>query len=211
VTLWPSSNEFDVPALRLDMQATEIPTPVLPWGAISRSRAMLGTFHFYTHDHRFSAFLKNPRQILETGSTVCVEPNISVFEQTPRWEVIHAIGRKRAVAAHLQSLGVRVLVDLNVPMRFRDLTLLGVPPGWRAFASRGYSERPDDLREEHDLACEWARGVPLMLVVGGGKGIEELCRTLAGVAWVPDYRSQLRALAAGPRTPGRMVQACPKA
>jgi hypothetical protein len=211
VNLLPTDNGFDVPSLRADLQATEIPSPVLPWGAISRARAMLGTFHFYTHDVRFSAFLKDPPQILETGCTVAVEPNISIFEQMPRWEVIHGVGRKRTVAAHLQALGVRILVDINVPMRFRDIAMAGVPRGWRAFATRGYAERPDDLREEHDLACEWARGVPLMLVVGGGRGIEELCRTLAGVAWVPDYRSQVRALAAGPRTPGRMVQECQKA
>ena len=207
MNLYPTDNAFDVSALRLDMQATEIPTPVLPWGAISRERQMRGTFHFYTHDHRFSGLLKDPRQMLETGCTHAVEANISVFEQTPRWEVLYAIGRKRAAAAQLQGLGVRVFVDLNVPMRFLDIALLGVPRGWRAFATRGYAERPDDLRAEHDLACEWARGVPLMLVVGGGLGIEALCRSLAGAAWVPDYRSQLRALALAYRTPGKAVQA----
>jgi hypothetical protein len=162
---------------------------------------MPGTFHFYVDDSRFTALLRDPKRILESGCSAACEPNVTTFETTPRHEVVHAIGRKRAVARTWQDLGVPVFVDLNVPRRCHDLALLGVPKGWLAFATRGYSARPEDLEAEYELAREHARGEPLLLVVGGGAGIEALCRELPGAVYVSDYHAQRRAVASKSLTP----------
>jgi hypothetical protein len=188
----PTDNLWDVPLIRADDRLVEVPAPVLPWGAIARSRAMLGTWHFYCDDYRFRALLRDPRRIVETQCTAAVETNVTCLDHTPRHEVLHAIGRKRAIARQWQDLGVRVFVDVNVPRRCHDLALLGVPRGWVAYATRGYSARPDDLEAEYDLARKHACGEPLMLVVGGGKTIEALCFRLPGTVYVADHHQQRR-------------------
>ena len=109
----------------------------MPWGAVARGTRMPGTWVFYVDDARFSALLRNPSQLLSTGAAAAVEPNVTLYEQTPRFEVLGAIGRKRAAARAWQDAGVRVFVDLNTPARFRDLCLLGVPRSWRAFRDEG--------------------------------------------------------------------------
>lgn len=190
--LLPTDNAWDIPSLRLDMQATEIPTPVLPWGALRRDTRMQGTWHFFEDDYRFGRVLKRPDQVARTGCAAAVEPNITLHEMTPRWEVIHAIGRKRSCARAWQDAGIRILVDMNVPRRHRDLCMHGVPRGWRAFATRGYARRLDDLVTEHDFACSWAGGPPIVVVVGGGPSVETLCRELVGCIYVPSFHDDRR-------------------
>ena len=193
--LLPSSNGLGIPNLRLDVQPTGIPVPCMPWGSVARGRPMLGTWHFFVDDTRFGALLKDPAALLATGCAAVVEPNITTYEQSPRIEVLWSVHRKRCFARTVQDMGLPVFVDVNVPRRFHADALLGVPRGWKAFATRGYAARPDDLRAEHDLACDHARGVPLLLVVGGGRGVEALTRTLPGCVFVPDFSAQRRAVA----------------
>jgi hypothetical protein len=192
MTLLPSDNAFDVPTLRLDLQGT-IEAPVMPWGAVSRGTRMAGTWVFYVDDTRFTALLRAPLQLLATGCTAVVEPNVTLHETSPRAEVLWATYRKRYAARLWQEHGVRVFVDLNVPHRHREFCMLGVPKGWRSFATRGYAIRADDLLAEHDAACAWAGGIPFLLVYGGGARIEAMCRELAGAVYVPDHMQRRRA------------------
>jgi hypothetical protein len=192
VSLYPSDNDWDVPSLRLDMQATAIVPPVLPWGALARGRPMQGTWHFFTDDSRWSALLRYPPRILESGCSAAVEPNCTTYEQSPRWEVLASIGRKRTVARQWQDMGVRVLVDLNIPLASHDLALLGVPHGWLAYATRGYHARPESLDAEYHLAKEHAGQDPLLLVVGGGRKIQALTRELPGCIYVADFAESRR-------------------
>lgn len=195
--LFSTDNEWDVPSLRLDMQATEVPTPVLGWGSVARTTRMRGTWHLYRDDSKFRALYRDPGRLVATGCAAAVEPNATTYDQSPTYEVIAAVGRKRAVARHWGDAGIRLFVDLNVPLhRWPDLLMLGVPGGWRAFATRAYAVRLDDLREAHAFASEWAGGEPLLLVVGGGAPAAALCRTLAGAVWVDDRD---RAVATGQR------------
>ena len=189
--LLPSDNAFDVPSLRADVQGAIAP-PVMPWGALARGTHMAGTFVFYVDDSRFTALLRNPLQLNATGCTSAVEPNLTLSEQSPRAELIWAIFRKRYAARVWQDAGVSVFVDLNTPARFRELCMLGVPHGWRSFATRGYANRPDDVVAEHDFACTWAGGIPLLLVYGGGAKVEAMCRELAGAVYVPDHMQRRR-------------------
>lgn len=193
----PSDNEFGIPSLRLDMQATAIVAPVISWGSLGRGAGNPGTWAFYVDDYRFSALLKDPMRIVNTGCAAAVEPNLTLFEQTPRYEVLAAIGRKRRVARQWQDAGVCILVDLNVPARYRTEALLGVPRGWCAYATRGYVARLADLFDEYELACDWAGGEPLLLVYGGGRAVETACQQLPGAVYVADFSQQRRVQAAG--------------
>lgn len=154
----------------------EIVGPVMAWGSIARGTRMAGTWTFYVDDYRFSALLKAPLSLLETGCAAAVEPNITLHDQTPRAEVIWATYRKRCVARAWQDAGISVRVDLNTPATMRDLCMLGVPKGWRSFATRGYASRLNELANELDFAREWGGEGTTVLVYGGGKPVQALCQ-----------------------------------
>lgn len=187
----PTDNEWGVPSLCMNMQAT-VRSPVLPWGSLARGTLMSGTWVFFVDDYRFGAIWREPLHITRTGCTAAVEPNVTLYEQTPRAEVLWSTYRKRCVARRWQEAGVPVFVDLNVPHRHRELCMLGVPRGWRAFATRGYSLRPSDIDHEHAFATQWSGGEPLLLVYGGGTNIESVCRSLPGSVYVPDHMQHVR-------------------
>jgi hypothetical protein len=196
-TVYPTDNEWGIPTLRLDQQARVV-LPVLPWGSRHRRSVMTGTWVFYVDDYRFGALEKQPDQLMATGCAGAVELNPSVFDQTPRALVLAATYRKREAARRWQDAGIPVLVDLNVPERHLELSLLGVPRGWRAFATRGYAARPEALTREYEAAREVAGGEPSLLVYGGGSSIEALTRTLPGALYVEaHWTAERRSVASG--------------
>lgn len=184
----PTDNLWGIPCLDPTLQPYAITQPVLAWGSRARGSANTGTWHFYVDDYRFGAALANPENVARTGCTAACEPNITMRDYTTRAEALWGTFQKRRVAALLQARGVRVFVDLCFPAALTELCMLGVPRGWRAFATRGFAARPDELRAEHELACQWAGRYPLFLVVGGGELIRAVCLELRGAVWCPGHR-----------------------
>lgn len=184
--LFPSDNEWGIPTLKLTMQARSVDLPVERWGRNSRHNAkMPGTFHFYTDDYKFAALWADPLPIITSGCQNIIEPNFSTGEQMPAAVALWGIYRKRWMARWWQEYGVRVFVDLNVEPRFAQLNLLGVPKGWRAYATRAYDERFDLV--EHDFALASANAETddlLFLVMGGGEKARALCGA-RGWVWIP--------------------------
>lgn len=183
--LLPTDNEYGIPALPISADACRIPEPVIGWGTVARGRVMLGTYHLYVRDRDFAALLDAPEKLVATECQVACEPNISVLEQTPRWLALYAVGRKRTVAAHWASAGVKLFVDVCMPAEHLDIALLGVPRGWRSYSTRGFDARRHELGREYSLAMWNCRSVPLFLVVGGGRRVAEVCRGLPGAVYVP--------------------------
>lgn len=177
-TIWATDNEWGVPSLSLDVQPDRIVAPVVRWGSVSRSTRHGGTWCFYVDDYRFGDWQTTAARIAATEPYAAVEPNFSAFAWTPRAEVLWGVYRRRRIARELQELGVPVFVDLCLPAEHHDLALLGVPRGWRAYATRGFEARPGDIEAEHSLATERAGREPLMLVFGGGARVAEVCKRL---------------------------------
>jgi hypothetical protein len=174
--IWPSDNEWGVPTLDLDYQALSLPEPIIKWGAIARKGVMPGTWHFYTDDYKFTALWKNPATVVNTRCSTVVEPNFSTNPAMPRAVVLRGIYRKRWLARYWQSQGIRVFVDLNVEPEFDDLSLLGVPRGWRAYATRwleSYGER--DIPTQYERAKQHAGTDILFLVIGGRVDAASMC------------------------------------
>jgi hypothetical protein len=69
---------------------------------------------------------------------------------------IYQIWRKRWLGRYLQHYGKRIFVDLNVAAEHAGINLLGIPKGWRAFATRGYDDYLDDLANQLDIARQYA-------------------------------------------------------
>lgn len=172
-----TADDLDIPTLDPAMQATRLVTPVTKWGTIARSRAMGGTYHFYTADYKFSALGDRPGIVPASGCRVAVEPNYSTQPGDDPEAVLAYVRRKRALARGWQAHGVRIVVDLNVEPEFRDLNLLGVPPGWSAFAVRCQKLIGWDVIEaDHEAARRVAGGNPRLFVVfGGGRAARSYC------------------------------------
>lgn len=184
--LWPTDNEWGIPLLDLRWQADAVDLPVLTWGAQARTTKNRGTYHFYTEDMRFEALWGDPTPIVNSGCINAVEPNFSTARQMPRVVALHQIYRKRWLARWWQSKGVRIFVDMNVSPVCYDLNMLGVPVGWRAYATRGYTQHLDQTRQEYEVACQCARTEDILFVVcGGGKEVKQLCAA-RGWVWIPE-------------------------
>lgn len=176
--LFPSDNDLEVPTLDLSMQATECQIPFLCFGEQKRTYNMNGegTLHFYTDDYRFNAVYEHPEKILQHNPGTIVEPNFSLYNESPVAFGLQAIYKKRFIARAMQERGLQIFVDLNVAQKFYQLNMLGVPRGWRAFATRGYSDRLNNLAFEYAIAKDWAMDkTPLFVIYGGGS----LCKQFA--------------------------------
>jgi Domain of unknown function (DUF4417) len=194
-SIWPSDNLYDVPSLLPELQADQVPHPVGTWGTVGHTRPMPGVWHFYVHDHKFEPLWRRPHRVLASRPNSVVEPNFSTTDQTPLALALWHFYRKRWLARYWQANGLRVFVDLNVEPRFNAVcdglgsvppNLLGVPRGWRAYASRAHANCPENLLPEWAVAREWS-GIesPLFLVVGGGKQVKALAKE-HGWVWVPE-------------------------
>ena len=175
--LFPSDNQYEIPNLRLDRQPqTGLLLPFAPWGAYSRRKNNIATYHFYVDDYRFQKIWLHPEKLIYTGCHEVVEPNFTLHLNMPIAYGLQLLYKKRWIARWLQENGVGVWVDLKVSEKYREFNLLGVPDGYNAFATRGYADNPAALSAELDIARRVSGyDTPNMLVYGGGKKAQEFC------------------------------------
>ena len=174
--IYDSNNDFEIPNLILDRQAGKLIVPFSPWGADSRLRKGVSTYHFYVDDYRFEAIWKDPVKVLTSGVKAIVEPNLSLYDTTPIAFGLHQIYKKRWIARYFQECNILVYVDLNVSIKFAEYNRLGIPDGFNAFMTRGYSDRVEYLKNEHRIAQEISgMSIPNLIVYGGGDKIREFC------------------------------------
>ncbi|HBG40235.1 MAG TPA: hypothetical protein DDW85_02325 [Porphyromonadaceae bacterium] len=174
--LYESNNEFEIPNLLKQKQAGKLLLPFAPWGADSRLRKDVATYHFYVDDYRFEAIWKDPIKVLTSGVRALVEPNLSLFDTTPVAFGLHQIYKKRWISRYFQECGILVYADLNVSVKFREYNKFGIPKGFNAFFTRGYSDRIEYLKIEHQIAKDISGlDTPNLLVYGGGDKVREYC------------------------------------
>lgn len=175
--IFASDNEYEIPNLLLSRQPSNgLLLPFAPWGAAPRCKKGISTYHFYVDDYRFENIWKRPDKITFSGCRELVEPNFTLHLNLPLAYGLHLIYKKRWLARWFQEMGIAVWVDLKVSDKYREYNLLGVPDGYNAFATRGYSDNIPSLETELAIAqrvsgCD----TPNMLVYGGGKKAQEFC------------------------------------
>jgi len=174
-SLFPSDNEWGIPTLDADLQGEHVATPIIKWGTIARASRMQGTWHFYTDDYKFSALWADPTPVINSRCYGAIEPNVSTGLQSPKAYGLWATFQKRWIARYWQSYGLRIFVDLNVEPHLADLNLLGVPRGWRAYATRWPTKDPAIVEHDFAVAAQHAEGKPLFVVYGGGCEAVETC------------------------------------
>jgi hypothetical protein len=172
-TIYPSGNEYDIPELLLELQAETAEIPIKTYGERRRG-APAQTIHFYTDDYRFSGLWKKPEKILESQPIAVVEPNYTLTDQVPTAEAIYRTYQKRYIARYLQQNGIRIFADLNVDPPHVEINTIGIPAGWQAYATRGYSHAIEELDSRLELATEIAGGRLLrFMVYGGGTAVKQ--------------------------------------
>lgn len=192
--LFTSTNELDIPDLRLDMCANHFVLPFVTWGSIARYREMKGTWNFYADDSTFEPLWGEPHKVLKSSPGAAVEMNFSVTVDTPAALAIWQTYRKRWISRYWQTLGIPTIVDLSVHPKYAELNLLGVPAGWWAFSTRGYVREPSDLLlSQYFQAKEIARssGKFLFIVYGGGETLKNRYPDLADVLWMSDLEAEI--------------------
>lgn len=200
-SLFPSDNDLEIPSLRLDVQPKSIEIPFVCYGEQRRTFNMrgMGTLHFYTDDYRFNSVYEHPEKIINHHPNNIVEPNFSLFSETPVAFGMQAIYKKRQIARQLQQYGIGVFVDMNVNAKFYKLNLLGVPMGYASFCTRGYSDRLQYLDYEYQLAKQIAGSNELQFVIyGGGKECRDYAKEHHCVYVSPmiDIKNKIRSLEA---------------
>jgi hypothetical protein len=192
-TRYSSDNDWGVPMLMERLHADCLDLPLLQWGTRCRKARMNGTWAFYVDDYRFSALWRDPSPVIRSGCINVIEPNFSIYEYSQPAEALYQIYRKRHLARTWQELaGIKVFVDMNVPLQYAEMNLLGVPRGWRSYATRGYTDRLEILEEEYALAQRHADTSDLLFVVyGGGKLVRDWA-TQRAVNWYPEQESEKR-------------------
>lgn len=169
---------MEIPTLLLDMQPQHVEIPFLCYGEQKRSKDMrgAGVLHFYTDDYRWQSIYEHPEKILKHNPGAIVEPNFSLFNETRVAFGLQAVYKKRWIARAMQERGIMVFIDLNVANKFYAINLFGVPKGYGAFCTRGYSDGLPALEYEYMLAERIAEGnLRFFVVYGGGMDVKEWC------------------------------------
>jgi len=173
--LYESNNEYEIPNLLLEKQAGKLLLPLVAYGSIRRSMNAQ-TVHFYVDDYRFNRIWENPAKILNGKIIAVVEPNTSLFDTTPLAYGLQQIYKKRWIARYWQECGILVYADLNVSTKFWEYNRMGIPNGYNAFATRGYADRLQFLKNELGMAKDISgKETPNIIVYGGGEKIRKFC------------------------------------
>ncbi len=150
--IFPSNNEYSIPTLDIEKQPTGLDLQISAWGEKSRAKDKTGLVHFYVDDYRFNSLWSKPYLVSDKSYTSAVEPNVTVSLDSPIAWVIWATYQKRWLARFWQAKGINIWVDLNVVAEHQEINLMGVPDGWNAFATHGYSDRLEMLHSEYAIA-----------------------------------------------------------
>lgn len=195
-TVFAADNLFEIPVLQLEKQAAFADLPCHAWrspGSAQMKKA--GTIHFYTHDRHFSGLDKDPGKALQTPALSFVELNFSLQETDPLAVGMERIYRKRFAARLWQQHGRYIFVDLHVPDKYTEYNLLGVPRGWRAWATRGGAWGGYTAIERLDIEIATARShadsEDIYFVVLGCNipKVREWCLKNRAV-YIPNYRGR---------------------
>ena len=174
--LYESNNAFDIPNLLLEQQAGKLELPFSAWGAETRQKKGISTYHFYVDDYRFENIWKDPTKVLMSGCTQLVEPNLSLFDTTPVAWGLQQIYKKRWISRYFQECGIKIYADLNVAHKFYEYNQMGIPEGYNAFFTRGYADRLEYLNAEHEIARRISgKDVPNLIIYGGGAAVRDYC------------------------------------
>ena len=178
-------DEWDVPMLNIEMQPFKVDLPWDAWNSVKRNY-QYATIHFYEWDYKFNYLFEQPEKIIPKNPKAVVEPNCSTDVNTPLAYLLGMVYAKRWLARTWQSYGIPVWVDVNFAASQAKWQMLGVPQGWKAYATRGCPDYFDYNQDQFEAACSRAGTKNILfVVVGGGERFRRKVEK-KGWIWVPD-------------------------
>lgn len=90
----------------------------------------------------------------------------------PKAVALAYVYQKRWLARYAQTHGIEIWVDLGMEAIHHDIALLGVPKGWKAYATYTYTtgyDLEEWLFPQYDLACANAGTDEILFWVYGGE------------------------------------------
>lgn len=198
--LFPSSNPEGIPDLDINWQGDYLDFP-LAWGSQSRVKSFHArTIHFYVDDYRFNGMgnavdygkvywklWERPEKVASSGAPSFVEPNFSTSQSQPYAVALHQIYKKRWLSRYWQSREMRCFVDLNVAPQWEEINLLGVPLGYRAYAThfQRYMNLDMLIHQAEIAECHAGTSNILFMVYGHNESVKALCMK-QGWIYVPE-------------------------
>lgn len=189
--VFPSANSEGIADLIPSMQGDFLDYP-LQYGSVRRDGDYRGRcISFYVDDNRFNSLgnavlygdhfwklWERPDRVWKSGAPSFIEVNFSTSNAQPRWRALEQIGKKRHLSRYWQERGMLCWVDLNVAPRWWEENLLGVPLGWKAYATRIHRNCTlDTLADQASLAeCHAGTDQIKFAVFGHRKEIQALCQ-----------------------------------
>ncbi len=191
--VYDSDNVAGVPMLDINRQAEKIVAPHLVWGSIARSEEMLGTYSFYCDDYKFSGLWNDPDKLVRSGCAVAIECNCSVGDRLPVAVALYRTFQKRWLSRYWQMQGIALIVDMNVAIRHENINLLGVPNGWRSYATRLHKGRFNQVEQHYKTAVNHAATKNILFIVYGGGYESSIALSCVRNGWyhIPDKRRAL--------------------
>lgn len=172
---FPGSNALSIPALNPQLQLLDAEGHHFIRSSNLPGRPSACWLH-YADDWRIERFWKRPQRLYNDYITASLEVNYTVLDEFPLPFALWQIYRKRYLSVWMQhKYNYFIAVDLNVPRRFQAINLAGVPLGWRAYSTRAYADRVEELQYEYDIVYQHSRGNPYLIVYGGGKPAARWC------------------------------------
>ena len=190
------TEDWELPVL-IGQQVPDIlpePEEWLKWGRHRRTKEAKA-WHHYAADTKLTTLLRDPQQLVDSGSSFTTEVNSSSYSDDPLPVALAALWRKRCISRYWQDQGINVFVDVNVAGWTRELMFQGVPATHGLYATRymktdlsGHEAGTDLLWEDYGAVldhCNTDTDI-LFAVYGGGKKVEEMCEEYAWL-WLPPY------------------------
>ena len=184
------TTSLGIPGLDLSLIPKAIPAPFVPWGSRPRyNQTFSGTYHFFTEDERFSVLWKSPDRVLLSGSSVFVEPDWSIPEDSDYPIFLYQLYRRRYISRYWQSLGLYIVPNLSASWYWIKFIGSGVPQGCSIFSTSGLSASPDLLEAQFELACKISgSNSPQFLVYGGNHEVKFFCNSHSSWIYYPFHR-----------------------
>lgn len=185
------TDDYDIPMLSLEMQPLKVDIPWDAYGSVGRNY-QYSVIHFYEDDWKFEHIVRRPDKIVAKSPSAVVEPNYTTDINYPMAYLLGMTYTKRWLARTWQSYGIPIWVDVNFAPSQEDILLLGVPKGWRYYATRSCANYQEVNESQFQMACKRAGTKDIVFaVIGGGKKVKERCHQ-KGWIWIPDTWQRIK-------------------
>jgi hypothetical protein len=219
--IFPSINYYGIPDLLPNMIAT-VPDDLQVWAgeqlgthhlAVYQNKSLIGLdktlsfLSFYTHDSKFEAVWYDIAEVTEKLLAQewmgIVSPNYSLWSHQPRIIQMWQVYRSRYVARYWQSVGIKVIPDIDwIDDESFKYNLLGIPVGVETISLQVHTSlksKAEEQQREIGIKRICTELQPKTVLIYGASPqwkttIEELIGESTRLVFVPSLNQQLKIL-----------------